>query len=603
MVGCVAVLCGGLFANGQTGGARQAATGRVATEQMATPTNEEREALTFTAYDLDVHLRPSDAHMETRARFTLKNTGGAALKEIALSLSSTLAWESISGEVGGRSLALPFVPHKVDTDADHTGGATEAMVTLPAELQAGESVTMTALYAGAIPQTGKRLESIGAPAAEARASDWDEISPQGTALRGFGNVLWYPVAAAPIFLGEGAKLFQEVGVQKRRQADATIALRLAVEYVGEVPDAAFFCGRREPLRAIAENVNVPVADSPGLATAEFPAERLGFRAPSLFVTDRSEVLSKDSLIAAVTERPEAMATYERAATQVKPMLQEWLGAAPMGSVHILDHAGQPFEDDTLLVTAMRTENMPALGTAMVHSLTHAWFPSPQVWLDEGMAQFMSLVWLERTGGRDAALEQVRQQGNTLAFAEPGVGAESGVARQSLIDARDEVFYRTKAGLTLWVLRTIVGDESLKRGIQAYRRVAAKDVDGRGFEKALAVASGKDLGWFFEDWVYHDRGLPDLRIVSVTPRVLPAKGGKGVGTLVAVEVRNDGEAAAEVPVTVRSGTLTATEMLRVRGRSSASTRIVFEGTPDEVLVNDGAVPEMTTSAHRQQIVPR
>ena len=587
----------GLPARAQTGGSG------TKTEQVATPTNEEREVLTFTAYDLDVHLRPSDAHMETRARFTVKNTGPAALKVIALALSSSLEWESISGEVSGRSLALPFVQHKVDTDADHTGAATEAMVTLPTELGAGESVTLTALYAGGIPQTGKRLESIGAPAAEAAVSDWDQIAPEGTALRGFGNVLWYPVAAAPVFLGDGAKLFQEVGVQKRRQVDATVALRLAVEYTGEVPDAAFFCGRREPLQVIAENVNVPVTESPGLATAEFPAERLGFRAPSLFVTDRPEVLSKDSLIAAVTERPEAMATYERAALRVEPMLREWLGAAPVGSLHILDHAGQPFEDDTLLVTAMRTENTPALQTATVHSLTHAWFASPQVWLDEGMAQLMSLVWLERTDGREVALEQVRKQGNTLAFAEPGVGAESSVARQSLVEARDEVFYRTKAGLTLWVLRTIVGDESLKRGIQAYRRVAAKDLDGRGFEKALAAASGKDLGWFFEDWVYHDRGLPDLSIVSVTPRVLPASGGKGAGTLVAVEVRNDGEAAAEVPVTVRSGTLTATETLRVRGRSSASTRIVFEGTPDEVLVNDGAVPEMTTSVHRKQITTR
>ena len=46
------------------------------------------------------------------------------------------------------------------------------------------------------------------------------------------------------------------------------------------------------------------------------------------------------------------------------------------------------------------------------------------------------------------------------------------------------------------------------------------------------------------------------------------------------------ATAEVPVTVRSGTLTSTQRLRIPGRSSASTRIVFEGTPTEVLVNDG-----------------
>jgi hypothetical protein len=69
------------------------------------------------------------------------------------------------------------------------------------------------------------------------------------------------------------------------------------------------------------------------------------------------------------------------------------------------------------------------------------------------------------------------------------------------------------------------------------------------------------------------------------------------------VRNDGDAAAEVPVTVRSGSLTATQKLRIAGRSSASTRIVFEGTPAEVLVNDGSVPEVAASIHTKQIMAR
>jgi hypothetical protein len=72
--------------------------------------------------------------------------------------------------------------------------------------------------------------------------------------------------------------------------------------------------------------------------------------------------------------------------------------------------------------------------------------------------------------------------------------------------------------------------------------------------------------------------------------------------VSVEVKNDGDATAEVPVTVRSGTLTTTERLRIPGHSSASTRIVFEGTPEEVLVNDGTVPEVESSVHTKQFTP-
>src|ERR1700761_6423787 len=38
-------------------------------------TDEEREAVTFTAYDLDVHLRPSEHQIAARAQLTARNDG------------------------------------------------------------------------------------------------------------------------------------------------------------------------------------------------------------------------------------------------------------------------------------------------------------------------------------------------------------------------------------------------------------------------------------------------------------------------------------------------------------------------------------------------
>ena len=64
----------------------------------------------------------------------------------------------------------------------------------------------------------------------------------------------------------------------------------------------------------------------------------------------------------------------------------------------------------------------------------------------------------------------------------------------------------------------------------------------------------------------------------------------------MEVRNDGDAVAEVPVTVRAGKLFATERLRIAAHASASTRVVFEGTPESVEVNDGSVPELRSTSH-------
>jgi hypothetical protein len=321
----------------------------------------------------------------------------------------------------------------------------------------------------------------------------------------------------------------------------------------------------------------------------------------LFVTDRAATTTDDNLISAVTDHYDALPNYAAAAAKVRPLLKDWLGADPLTMLNIIDQDGQPFEDDALLVTTMHANEANVLAPSLLHSLTHAWFRSSHVWLDEGVPQFLSLLWVAESQGREAALAQLQEQVNTLSLAEPA--SQNTNAGQSLIEARDEVYYRTKATAVLWMLRSIVGDDALKNALQMYRRDEKGDADPKEFQRVLEKASRKDLNWFFDDWVYRDRGLADLSIVSVTPRALPAKGDKGASWLIAVEVRNEGDATAEVPVTVRSGTLTATEKLRIPGRSSASTRIVFEGEPDEVLVNDGSVPEITSSRHTKEVVVR
>ena len=505
-------------------------------------------------------------------------------------------------ESDGRVSPLSFTVQTIDTDADHTGKATEAVVSLPKPLQPGASLKLTSFYSGEVTESAERLERIGAPLDQAARADWDQISPERTALRGFGNVLWYPTAAAPVFLGDGAKLFQSVGQTKLQQAAATIHLRLTVEYVGDSPDSAFFCGRREKLVAVSEDQNLPVAESPGVATAEFPERPLGFRTPSLFVTDRAGTVTDNSLISAVTDHYDALPNYGAASAKVQPLLTDWLGTGPLSMLNILDHEGQPFEDDALLVAPMRASAPDVLAPSLIHSLSHAWFGSSHVWLDEGVAQFMSLLWIEQGQGREAAVGQLQLEAKPLTLAEPAASQNAGTAEegQSLVGASDEVYYRTKAAAVLWMLRSLVGDDALKRALKLYRDDKL-DSDPKEFQRVVERIARRDLSWFFDDWVYRGRGLPDLSIASVTPRALDKIGDKGAGWLVAVEVRNDGDATADVPVTVRSGTLTATQQLRIPGRSSASTRIVFEGTPDEVLVNDGSVPEVTASIHTKQIV--
>jgi hypothetical protein len=594
----------------------------------------ERDALTFTAYDLDVHLTPASAGISVRAGLTVRNDAAVPLHQLVLDISSSLRWDSISSvDAGSRGTTpLEFATHLLNTDADHTAQMTEAVVELPQPLAPGASIILTALYSGAIPQSAERLLRIGAPADQGLDEDWDAIAASkpdapgdGTALRGFGNVMWYPVSVGPLFLGEGANLFQAVGRAKLRESAATVRLRLAVEYVGEPPDAAYFCGRREQLIAISDNANVPIAEAPGIATAVFEARPLGFRTPSLFVTghapNEAGTAANRELIQAVTGDDDSLAGYSAAAEMVTPMLAEWFGAQPLGSLTILDHAGQPFEDDALLVRPMHAVDPATLAPSLAHSLAHAWIHSSQPWIDEGLAEFAGLLWIERSQGRAAALAELQDSDRVLAVAEPEVpvpaanGTSSSVsgsnadtaqgtvsaAGESLAAASGDVFYRTKAAAVWWMLRGIVGDRALQQALQAYRLDAKLDRDPKGFELTLEGLAHQNLRWFFDDWVYRDRGLPDLNIVSVTPSQLESHGGVSAGWLVAVEVHNDGYAAAEVPVTVRSSTAKQTQRLRIPGRSSTSTRIVFAGTPEKVEVNDGGVPETEGEMHMQPVV--
>jgi hypothetical protein len=590
----------------------------------------ERDALTFTAYDLDVHLTPASAGMSVHAAITLRNDAATPLTRLALEITSSLHWDAFSAS----GLPLKFAARLLDSDADHTGQVQEAVVTLPKPLAPGATITLTALYSGTIPASAQRLQRIGAPSDQALASDWDAIATDGTALRGFGNVLWYPVAAPPLFLGDGAKLFQAVGRTKLRGSTATVSLRLAIEYTGDPPDTAFFCGRRQQLTAIRDNPDIPVAESPGVATAAFSPRPLGFRTLDLFVTShppsQTGTSANPDLISAVTDHYDALPTYASAATLVEPLLVDWLGPRPQTALNLLDHPGQPFEDDAILVRPMRVAEPATLARSLAHSLTHVWIHSSHAWIDEGLAQFIDLLWTERTQSRADALSELQDAARSLALAEPeaptdlpGAASPSSSASSSqsssssdessspvpsvspagdsLVAATGELFYRTKAAAVWWMLRSIVGDEALKQALQSYRSDARLDADPESFQRTLEKSSHKDLNWFFNDWVYRDRGLPDLTIVNVTPSQLEARNGLPAGWLVAVDIRNDGYAAAEIPVTVRSGNATQTTRLRIAGRSSASTRIVFAGTPDEVQVNDGSVPETRTSVHTRQLV--
>ena len=551
----------------------------------------DRQAVTLTSLDLDVHLQTAAQQIVVRALVTVRNTGKAPLARIPLQISSSLNWERI--RIGGRDLSFPVAT--LNSDADHTGQLHEAEVPLAESLAPDDTVQLDVTYSGAIVATAQRLITVGTPEDAALHSDWDQISPSFTGLRGFGNVVWYPVSSVPVILGDGARLFDEIGVHKLRLSGAVFRLRLTVEFRhGEAPTVAVVNGH--PLSL---NVSDPQGsdDVARVATGSIENSMLAFEAPSLFVAARRLHPGKHLDAYAVPEDEVAVKSWLAAAANVAPFIERWLGPQPQSQLTLLDLPDPddvPWEAGPLLAVSLRASPPDQISGVLAHALTHAWMGSRPFWLAEGAANFMGAVWTERHQGRDKAVASLESGRTALALVEPPSPADG--LGQPLAAAIAPVYYRTKAAYVLMMLRDMIGDEALGAALRDYiaaqtstrTDAAASETFGQALKKA---APNADLSWLFSDWINADKGLPDLTVDKVFPNAVQSG-----NWLVSVNVSNAGYAAAEVPVIVRSANHTTAERLLVPARGSVVKRLLIQGKPIEVQVNDGIVPETQASVH-------
>ncbi len=195
----------------------------------------DREAFTFTNYNLDVRIEPEQQRLAVRGKITLRNDSASPQKNLSLQISSSLDWRSI--QLDGKP--VQFVSQPYTSDIDHTGALSEAIVTLPREVPPKGTVELEIGYEGIIPLDATRLTRIGVPAEVARHSDWDQIGKSFTAVRGIGYVAWYPVATESANLSEGNSVFETVARWKARESQAQLKIKLSQS--GEGTPATLLC--------------------------------------------------------------------------------------------------------------------------------------------------------------------------------------------------------------------------------------------------------------------------------------------------------------------------------------------------------------------------
>jgi aminopeptidase N len=153
---------------------------------------------------------------------------------------------------------------------------------------------------------------------------------------------------------------------------------------------------------------------------------------------------------------------------------------------------------------------------VAHELAHQWFGDllttrdwSHAWLNEGFATFFELVWAEHNLGRDEYLYNLRGEFDNY------IG-ESGRYQRPIvtnvyntpIDLFDRHLYE-KGGIVLNMLRSYLGDDLFWKAIRHYVEARrGHNVVTMDLQRAFEDATGRNLDWFFDQWVY-GAGHPTL----------------------------------------------------------------------------------------------
>lgn len=537
----------------------------------------DREAFTFTSYDLTVQIEPEQQRMGVRGRITLRNDSQVPQKIAVLQISSSLDWRSI--KAGDK--AVQFITQPYTSDIDHTGALSEAIVTLPAAIAPHGTIELEIGYEGVVVLDATRLTRIGTPEAAATSSDWDQISPKFTAVRGAGYVAWYPVATEVANLSEGNSLFEVLGRWKAREAGSSMHLQIATS--------------RESQERLAEllvnNPSCPVTSAEmGSAqhlSADCRYQPLGLSVPAFVIADYDVLMRPALEVHSLHGHDTFAANFADAAEKVAPLITEWFGAAHVKAktADLGDPDAAPFESGSLLLTPLVGTDSKLAGLVAAHQLTHASFSSARPWIDEGLAHFAQALYLEQQKGRQAALDYMGLHRSAFSDVEKPITAprSEDEVNHALVNTTSEELYRSKAMCVWWMLRDMIGEAALKKALGAYR--PEQDKEPSYMPRLIAAQSQRDLQWFFEDWVYHDRGLPDFKVLSAFPRKTPTD-----SYILTITVQNLGAAGAEVPITVKFAGGEVMRRLEVRSKSQGVIRVEVARPAQEIIVNDGSVPE-------------
>jgi aminopeptidase N len=145
---------------------------------------------------------------------------------------------------------------------------------------------------------------------------------------------------------------------------------------------------------------------------------------------------------------------------------------------------------------------------IAHETAHQWFGDavtpldwPHVWLSEGFATYWAELWMQYDKGEVAfrsSMASMRDQiiRSRVTLKRPVIDT----AETNLMALLNSNSYQ-KGAWILHMLRSTIGDTAFFRGMgHYYRQFRHQSVLSSGFQRAMESSAGKELSWFFDQWL-------------------------------------------------------------------------------------------------------
>ena len=230
----------------------------------------------------------------------------------------------------------------------------------------------------------------------------------------------------------------------------------------------------------------------------------------------------------------------------------------------MENTGSTIMHERLLSPPSVQDTRSYVPSIVAHELAHQWYgdllttrTDRDMWLNEGFATFFAADWQvhELRGRQGNAAADALAAAHVDGWRRASLDSGGLAGRWFIAGGGPNHNVYSKGAMVLASLRATLGDDTFWAGIQDYtRKHAHSSVDTIDLQRAMESRSGRDLGWFFQQWTE----LPGVPKVT-TSWAWATDAGGGAGR-VTVELRQAVSVGAKpytlpVDVSVDGGAVT------------------------------------------------